>query len=142
MNCGFSRPLCATLLATAAIGTLGGCASTPHSHGLAAAASRPSESASSTAAAAPLADRTLHVNYLGGHVSGDVGRIPVAVGTVVDIVISSDVAEEAHLHGYNKAGEIPAGGTVTLRFTADVAGVFALELHRSDQELARLQISR
>lgn len=136
-----SRPLGAMLLATVvAIATSSGCGGTPHSHGSAAAASPLSDSVS-PAGAASIATRTLRINYLDGRVSGDVGRIPVTLGTSVDIVVSSDVADEAHLHGYNTAGEIPAGGTVTLRFKADVAGVFALELHRSDQELARLQIS-
>jgi FtsP/CotA-like multicopper oxidase with cupredoxin domain len=85
--------------------------------------------------------RTITVSFAGGKVSGETGRVPVARGETVDLVVTSDVAEEAHLHGYDKAAQIPAGGTATIRLVADIPGVFEFELHHSGAELLSLRVA-
>jgi len=90
---------------------------------------------------APPAIRTIAVTFAGGKVSGETGRIPVARGDVVELVVTSDVADEAHLHGYDRTLQVPAGGTGTLRLTADVPGVFEFELHHSGAELLSLRVA-
>ena len=54
---------------------------------------------------------------------------------------SDDTADEVHLHGYDRSAFVTAGATATLRFDADVPGVFELELEQSGTPLARLEIS-
>ena len=39
------------------------------------------------------------------------------------------------------SAQVPAGGSATLRFTADIPGVFELEFHKAHKELLRLQVS-
>ncbi|MCF7549458.1 hypothetical protein [Pseudonocardia sp. WMMC193] len=84
--------------------------------------------------------QTVRVAYAGGQVTGDTGTVPVTLGSQVHLEIGSDTAEEAHLHGYDKAVQVPAGGTATIDFTADVPGEFELELHHSGEPLATLQV--
>jgi hypothetical protein len=95
-----------------------------------------------TAAPAPTgALHTLRVAYAGGQVTGDTGTVPVALGEQVRIEVTSDAAEEAHLHGYDEEVQVPAGGSAAIEFTADVPGEFELELHHSGAPLATLRVS-
>ncbi len=45
-----------------------------------------------------------------------------------------------HLHGYDKSVDVEKGGTVTLTFTASVAGVFEAELEAKGPQLVQLQV--
>jgi len=87
------------------------------------------------------ADVTIDVEFVGGVVTRDSDRVEIAVGDVVEIVVSSDVAEEIHVHGYDVMMEIPAGGSATIRFTAEVPGIFEVELEGSGELLFELVIS-
>lgn len=87
------------------------------------------------------AEPTLRISYADGQVSGETGRVPVALGTTVTVLVRSDVADEVHLHGYDKTVAVPAGGSATLRFSADIPGVFELELHEAGITLASLEVS-
>lgn len=113
-------------------------------------ASAPSPSSGATSRA-PLAtasgvptsevDQTLTLTVAGGKVSGDTGRVKVALGSRVRIVVTSDVAEELHLHVYDLEKAVSPGQPAELLFTADVPGQIELELHGSGQVLTRLVIS-
>jgi len=83
----------------------------------------------------------VRVGFANGQVSGDTGTVPVALGEQVRLEVTSDTAEEAHLHGYDEEVEVPAGGTATIDFTADVPGEFEFELHHSGAPLATLRVS-
>ena len=83
---------------------------------------------------------TVAINYAGGKVSGVQGRVKAALGSTVTLRVSSDVAEEVHLHGYDKRVDVAAGGSVQLSFVASIPGVFALELERSGVELTKIQV--
>ena len=85
---------------------------------------------------AAAAAQTLRISYANGQVGGDTGTVPVALGTPLRLEITSDTAEEAHLHGYDEAVQVPAGGTATIELTADIPGEFELELHHSGAALA------
>lgn len=123
----------------------------------AAATAPPTSSASAAASAAPSAAqtpstapspsptptpsvRTVAVAYAGGQVTGTSGREEVPVGEPVVLRISSDVAEEVHVHGYDAYGDIPAGGSVDIPLTADIPGVFEVELHDSGKVLFQLRV--
>lgn len=101
----------------------------------------PSSSAAPGPEAGAAAERTLRISYADGQVSGDTGRVPVALGTTVTVLVRSDVADEIHLHGYDRRVAVPAGGSARLRFTADIPGVFELELHDAGVALASLEVS-
>ncbi|CCG01656.1 conserved protein of unknown function [Blastococcus saxobsidens DD2] len=97
---------------------------------------------SPTAAPSPArAGRTIEVAFAGGEVSGDTGRVPVPLNETVTIVVTSDVADEVHLHGYDVSAPVAPGEPATLTFDATIPGVFELELHEVGEELLSVQVS-
>jgi len=102
----------------------------------------PTRSATPTPAPSPTAaTRTVAVSYAGGEVTGTSGREEVPVGEQVVLRISSDVAEQVHVHGYDLEGAIPAGGSIDIPLTADIPGVFEVELHESGKVLFQLRVA-
>lgn len=77
----------------------------------------------------------------GDAVTGGAGRWSVPLGSTVEVVVGSDVADEVHLHGYDRSAFVTAGATATIRFDADVPGVFEVELEQSGTPLAQLEVS-
>lgn len=148
-----ARPALTRALAASALALvlpLAGCAGTdPSADGTAATAAGSSAPASDSATedaaqpAAPPADagQRIEVRVAGGEVSGDTGRVPVAVGEQVTLVITSDAADEAHLHGYDLTADLAPGTPAEITFTATIPGVFEVELHDSGTALLALQVS-
>ena len=131
-----------SLLTTGLVLALGGCAGTD-----APPASAPTSSAetSATASSSPAAPTTpvgqrIVVTITGGQVSGDTGRIPVAAGERVTLVVTSDVAEELHVHGYDLTTAVLPGTPAELSFEATIPGVFEVELHDAGTVLLTLQV--
>ena len=80
------------------------------------------------------------MSVAGGEVSGDTGRVPVALGDTVTLVVTSDAADELHVHGYDLTAAVAADRPTTLSFTADTPGVFEVELHDAGAALLSLQV--
>jgi hypothetical protein len=110
---------------------LGGCA------GKAPAASGASGSSSG---ASGTTGQRIEVSIAHGKVSGATGRVQVAKGRAVTLVVTSDVADEVHLHGYDIEKELVPGKPTTLQFTATLTGVFEVELHKANVVLVHLQV--
>jgi hypothetical protein len=123
-------------------GVLGGCGREPGTGSASTAAPVPS-GAGSSAAPAPAGPttRAISITVRGGTASGETGRVTVPLGTPVTMSVTSDVADEIHVHGYDRKAEIPAGGTASVSFTATVPGVFEVELEQSKLQLLQLQVS-
>ena len=83
----------------------------------------------------------IDIAYAGGAVTGGVARHEVPLGSTVELVVASDVADEVHLHGYDRSSFVTAGATTTLRFVADIPGVFEVELEQRGVQLAQLQVA-
>jgi hypothetical protein len=133
------------LLTTAAL-VLCGCAGTDATSGAspasAARASSPEAaeaSAGSTTASTP-AGRRIEVTVAAGEVSGDTGRVPVAAGEQVTLVVTSDVADAVHVHGYDLTATLSPGTPAEIGFDATVPGVFEVELHEAGTVLLTLQV--
>lgn len=73
--------------------------------------------------------------------TGQTGRVKVALGTRLRITVTSDVADELHVHGYDLTQELSAGQSGSLEFVADKPGVIEVELERAKLPLTRLEIS-
>ncbi len=116
-----------------AVGVLAGCGNE--------AGTAPSGAAAG-AAPAPAAPtvRTISVKVQGGKASGDVGRVAVPLGTPIVLSVSSDVADEIHVHGYDRKTRVPAGATGSVAFTANTPGVFEVELEDAKLQLLQLQV--
>jgi hypothetical protein len=117
---------------------LTGCAGTAAP--AAAGASADEASASPSGSAAVSAGRRIEVQVTGGQVSGDTGRVPVAAGEHVTLVITSDVADEVHVHGYDLETELAPGKPAEIAFDATIPGVFEVELHEAGTQLLSLQV--
>jgi hypothetical protein len=87
-----------------------------------------------------VAPQRVEVRFAGGTVEGGVSRVPVNLGSTVALVVTSDVADEVHLHGYDRRADVPVGGTATIDFVADHAGVFEAELESRGIQLVQLEI--
>ena len=60
--------------------------------------------------------------------------------TQVRFKVRSDAADEVHVHGYDVEEEVPAGGVASFSFPADIEGLFEVELHHSEAQIAELRV--
>ncbi len=115
-----------------------------------AAPTTPSETASPTVApttAAPPATTTppedaatvIDIKVAGGKVTTQ-KSVKVKLGSKVRLVVTSDVADEVHLHTYDKKQDVAAGGTATLEFVANIPGQIPVELEKRKLTLVTLNI--
>ena len=103
-------------------------------------ASAPPSTASLPAVAAPSV-RVIDVSVAGGSVTGPGSRVEAALGEDLVLRVTSDVADEVHVHGYDERAQVPAGGTVEIPFTADIPGGFEVELEGTGQLLFQLRVA-
>jgi plastocyanin len=137
----FRAALVGLALATVLTGCAGtDSAATPGSGSSTAASSTASASTATAAAPTAAAGQRVEVTVTGGQVSGDTGRVPVPVGEQVTLVITSDVADEVHVHGYDLTADLVPGQPAELSFAATIPGVFEVELHEVGTVLLSLQI--
>jgi FtsP/CotA-like multicopper oxidase with cupredoxin domain len=94
---------------------------------------------------APVEPEVTRIRLNGGVIVGDAKTIRVAKDDVVRIVVSSDIPDEIHLHGYDIEKEAEPGKPARFRFKADAEGAFELESHAAEDAgkeplLARLLV--
>ena len=75
----------------------------------------------------------------GGRVDGP-GTMKVSQDEQVIISVTSDKAEEVHLHGYELVLMLDPNIASELRFRADKSGHFELEAHKHHAELGALEV--
>jgi hypothetical protein len=75
-----------------------------------------------------------------GQVEGVDDRVETPVGSTVRLVVTSDEADELHVHGYDLYLGLSPGEPATMEFVADIPGVFEAELHDSGAQLFLLQV--
>ncbi|HET6259885.1 MAG TPA: hypothetical protein VFE39_14690, partial [Pseudonocardia sp.] len=83
----------------------------------------------------------VEVAFAGGVVTGGLRRYAVPLGSTVELVVASDVADEVHVHGYDRLSYVTAGATTSVRFVADLPGVFDVELEQRGLPLTQLEIA-
>jgi hypothetical protein len=83
---------------------------------------------------------TIEVRVVGGKPQGGVRRERVKTGATLVLRVTADVADEVHLHGYDKSAEVAPGKPAEIRFTADIPGVFEVELEQRTQKLIELEV--
>lgn len=66
--------------------------------------------------------------------------LTVNQGDTVSIIITSDVAGELHLHGYDKAVEFKKDTPATLTIVANLTGRFTYELENTKTEIGALEV--
>ena len=125
---------------------LGGCGGDDEGRGAAAttvatstsgAATSGTEAASTTAGFSGV---LVEARVTGNNVETASKRVRVDLGQKVRIQVEADRAEEVHVHGYDLKGEMAPGKPAVIAFTANVPGVFEVELEESSLKLFELQV--
>jgi hypothetical protein len=76
-----------------------------------------------------------------GEPVGGVKELEYDAGDEIRFEVSSDVAEEIHVHGYDLMEDVPAGGTVSFDFPAEIEGIFEVELEGLGEQIAELRVN-
>ena len=95
------------------------------------------DTTTTTAAEKPTEVKVVVVN---GSPQGGIVRQTVNKDDQVVLVVTSDIADEIHLHGYDKAKDVAAGGTVRLPFKATIPGRFEAELESRGVQIAEITV--
>ena len=94
----------------------------------------------STIAETTTTAQAIDVTVVVGAVEGP-GTVSVAVGDQVSVWVLSDVDAEIHVHGYDVFFEAPAGVPTEVTLTADVPGIFEVELEETHTPLFALEVT-
>jgi hypothetical protein len=76
-----------------------------------------------------------------GEPVGGVRELEYSVGEQVRFTVRSDVADEVHIHGYDLTKDVPAGGSVSFSFPAEIEGIFEVELEGRKEQIAELRVN-
>jgi heme/copper-type cytochrome/quinol oxidase subunit 2 len=96
---------------------------------------------SATTAAGAAGAQTVRVTVTGTKVETAERRVKVPLDGKVRLEVTADRADEVHLHGYDRSVDTEPGKAAVLEFTADVPGVFEVELEEAGLKLVELQVS-
>ncbi|HEU4392022.1 MAG TPA: hypothetical protein VFR04_00145 [Solirubrobacterales bacterium] len=77
----------------------------------------------------------------GGEPVGGVKELEYDAGDEIRFEVESDVADEVHVHGYDLMQDVPAGGTVSFDFPAEIEGIFEVELEGRGEQIAELRVN-
>lgn len=80
------------------------------------------------------------IQVKGGQPVGGEARVRVTKGETIRLAVTSDVADEIHVHGYDRSQEVGPGQPVRMRFKADLEGVFEVELEERAIPIAQLEV--
>jgi len=81
------------------------------------------------------------IEVAGGQPQGGIAGLDFNQGDEIRFDVTSDTADAVHVHGYDIEEEVPAGGTAKFDFPADLEGVFEVELHGSETQIAELTVN-
>ena len=85
--------------------------------------------------------QSITVDAVDGAPVGGVRRVEVDAGSVVALMVTSDLTEEVHVHGYDILRAVSDGHPAHFAFTASIPGVFEVEFEGSGRLLLLLEIS-
>ncbi len=138
--------LAVAALAVTAAAVLAGCGSDDgahddgHRHSSTPAAFSATAAPATASAAAPAADAT-KLEIRGGALVSGPATIEVKRGAQVRLQVSTDAPDELHIHGYDKTAPLAPGAAATVEFTADIPGLFEIELHEAGKRIAQLRVN-
>jgi len=82
----------------------------------------------------------LTATFRGGSVVEGGSRQRATLNQPVTIRVTSDVADEVHIHGYDKKVNVAAGQTAEVTFNATIPGVFEVELEKAKKVLFTMEV--
>lgn len=93
-----------------------------------------------TTAAAPPKPVVIRITVRSGKVVGGIRRVAIPKGRRVRLVVTADVADHVHLHGYDLMRDVAPGAPARLEFRATIAGRFEVELEDRKLPIADLEV--
>ena len=91
--------------------------------------------------AAPPEGTQLVVTIRDGEPAGGIVRVTVHKGDLVLIKVrSDDVADEVHVHGYDRMADVAPGKPVEMLLRANLTGRFEIELEGRGKQIAQLTV--
>lgn len=100
----------------------------------------PSADASESSDSMGDADQMIGITVAGDTITPTPGKTAVKLGSTVMLMITSDVADEVHVHGYDQEFSLTPGQVTNFTFTADIPGTFEVETHESGKVLTELEV--
>lgn len=86
--------------------------------------------------------RTAHITVVGCKPRNGIQPIQTHVGDTLHLSVTSDCAEEIHIHGYDQHFDVPQGGTASYTLKTTLEGGFVIELEHHSEQIAQLEVSR
>jgi hypothetical protein len=80
------------------------------------------------------------IEVVNGEPKGGVAELTFAKGEEIRFVVTSDVADHVHLHGYDLFQDVAAGGKAEFSVPATIEGVFEVELEDRVVPLAEITV--
>jgi FtsP/CotA-like multicopper oxidase with cupredoxin domain len=93
-----------------------------------------------TTTTAAFAGKLIEVRVAGGKVETAQRRVRVSRGDRVRIQVQSDQADEVHVHGFDLKEPVGPGKPATVEFTANLPGVWEVELENGKRKLFDLEV--
>jgi len=76
-----------------------------------------------------------------GEPVGGVRELEYSAGDQIQFTVDSDTADEIHVHGYDLMKDVPAGGSISFSFPAEIEGIFEVELEEQREQIAELRVN-
>jgi len=77
----------------------------------------------------------------GGEPAEGILSLSFGEGEQIRFRVRSDRSEEVHVHGYDIAKDVPAGGQASFDFAAEIEGIFEVELENTGTQIAELEVT-
>jgi hypothetical protein len=85
--------------------------------------------------------QVIAVAFTNGKVKPPADRVDVPLGQRVRLEVTSDVADEVHVHGYDRLADLEPNETTTITFKASRPGLYEVEVEGAGQVLVQLLVS-
>lgn len=79
------------------------------------------------------------VEVIDGVVTGE-QRVVVDRGTEIELTVTSNRADEVHIHGYDYTADVDPTGPAVILFVADLPGIYEVELEDAHLLLLELEV--
>ena len=84
--------------------------------------------------------KTIRIVVKDGKVVGGLSKTTVDKNTNVTVVVSADVSDEVHVHGYDLMKDVAPGKPAKIAFVANIPGRFEIELENRGLQIADFEV--
>ena len=85
--------------------------------------------------------KTITIVVKDGKVVGGLNKTTVDKNTNVNVVVTADVSDEVHVHGYDLMANVAPGKPAKIAFVANIPGRFEIELEHRGLQISDFEVS-